>query len=934
MDKSLNPDQLEAVQYTKSPLLIIAGAGTGKTTVITEKIKYLISSGFANPEEILALTFTEKASFEMEERVDQILPLGYSQMWIMTFHSFCDRVLRAEGLNIGLDTNYALLTQTDSLTLLKRHLFDMNLKYYLPLGNPNRFLSALLNHFSRLADEDVSPDQYLDWAKSQSEEQHLEVAGAYDLYQKLKIKTNKLDFADLITYTLNLFRTRPGILAKYQSKFKYLLVDEFQDTNYSQNQLVNLLAAKNQNLTVVGDDDQAIYRFRGASLSNILQYKKIYSKAKIIVLSQNYRSSQEILDKSYRLISYNNPDRLEIAEKINKKLTAVNRNPGHSIEFIHTNTVDLEADAVSEKIQQLLNNQVTINKLTYQDFAILVRANAHAEPFLKSLSFHGLPVQFLGPAKLFSQPEVKDLIAFFKIMVDPADDISLYRLLAMPFFRINYKDLAFLTSQAKKNNQSLFSLLESQNEPRLIFLSALLNSHLLMVPDHTAGQILYSFLEKSEILKDLISGDGLYSSPQAENITRLFNKIKAFENQNEDSNTTTVLDWIQTSIEAGESPAAAEIDWSNNNAVNILTVHSSKGLEFPVVFLVNLVSLRFPSLNRSEEIPIPDIFIKETLPAGDFHLQEERRLFYVGLTRAREYLYLTSSDYYGDAKRPKKLSPFIFETLGDETLNQQTPLTSPIKLINISKNSPSNQVTNNQLTYLSYTQIQTFLDCPLHYKAKYILNLPSPPSAASSFGNIIHATLKDYFTKPSNILSLLNKNWLSYGFENQKHEAKYKNLGEKYLTDFVKSLPSKFIPSQNLEEPFIVPLISPDGKRKIKIGGKIDRIDYLPDGTIEIIDYKTSSKIPTQKEVDENLQLSFYALAARAFTKKPVQTKLSLYFFEGQQKISTTRTKSQLDEAITKIFDYASQIESSTFECSHDPYVCSRCDFQSLCDVK
>ena len=920
MDKTLNPTQLEAVQYTQTPLLIIAGAGTGKTTVITEKIKYLISEGIAKPEEILALTFTEKASQEMEERVDQILPYGYTQMWIMTFHSFCDRLLRADGLHIGLDTNYTLLTQTDSLSLLKKHLFELDLKYFLPLGNPHKFLSSLLTHFSRLADEDVSPKEYQDWTKSQSEEQYLETSRAYQLYQQLKIQTSKLDFSDLITYSLRLFRDRENILAKYQNKFKYILVDEFQDTNYAQNQLINLLTGKSPNLTVVADDDQSIYRFRGSSISNVLQFRKTFPSAKIIVLSQNYRSTQAILDASYQLILHNNPDRLEVTEKINKKLTAIRGVKGKSVEFIHTVSVDQEADAVAEKILKL--------KIAPQNCAILVRANAHAEPFLKSLNYHGIPAQFLGPAKLFSQSEVKDLLAFLKVMADPTDDISLYRLLAMPFFKINYQDIAFLTALAKKENKPLFSIINND-------LTALLNTHLLMVPNFSAGQILYSFLEKSNILKDLLSPDGFYSPAQAENITRLFNKIKAFEIQSEDNSVSVVLDWIQMSIEAGESPAAAEVDWNNNKSVNIMTIHSAKGLEFPVVFLVNLVSQRFPSMNRTDAIPIPDALIKETLPAGDFHLQEERRLFYVGLTRAKDKLFLTASDYYSDAKRPKKLSPFISETLGD-VIPKNVISTDSIKLINVSDKLSSNHPADkhNLVTYLSYTQIQTFLDCPLHYKAKYILHLPTPPSAASTFGNIIHATLKEYFSDPKDILTLLDKNWSSLGFENKTHEVKYRALGQKYLTEYVSLLPKRFIPPEKLEEPFTVPITSSDGKRTIKIGGKIDRVDVLPDGTIEIIDYKTSSKIPTQKDVDQNLQLSFYALAARAFSKTPHQIKLSLYFFEGQQKITTTRTKAQLDAAVAEIFDYVSEIESSDFVCSGNSFVCAHCDFQSLCDIK
>jgi len=267
MEKILNKQQLEAVRYGTGPLLIIAGAGTGKTTVITERVKHLISAGHAQPEQILALTFTEKAAREMEERIDQALPYGYTQMWVMTFHSFCDRVLRDEGLHIGLSPDYKLLTETNATSLLRSRLFDLDLDYFRPLGNPTKFIAGLLTHFSRLQDEDVSPEEYNKWVQSQKPKsdtdkletaKSLELSRLYRSYTDIKAKENVLDFADLISYTLRLFRSRPNILKNYQDKFKYILVDEFQDTNYAQNQLVNLLVAPPKNLSIVADDDQCL----------------------------------------------------------------------------------------------------------------------------------------------------------------------------------------------------------------------------------------------------------------------------------------------------------------------------------------------------------------------------------------------------------------------------------------------------------------------------------------------------------------------------------------------------------------------------------------------------------------------------------------------------------------------------------------------------
>jgi len=365
--KKLNKEQLEAVKYKKGPLLIIAGAGTGKTTVITERIKYLIERKLAKPSEILSLTFTEKAAREMEERVDVAMPYGYTQMWISTFHSFCDRVLRDEALHIGLNPRYKLMTQAETVQFVRKNLFKFELKYFRPLGNPTKFVDSMIQHFSRLQDEDIVPEEYLRWARTQNSklpglakrsgagktnnkeekieiEKWRELANAYKVYEELKVKEEMMDFGDLIVKTLLLFRQRSNVLSEYRKKFKYVLVDEFQDTNIAQYELVKLLAPpnKNGNLTVVGDDSQSIYKFRGAAVSNIVHFMKTYKKAKTVVLTINYRSTQSILDPAYKLIKHNNPDTLEAKLGIDKNLVAQRgpstrsaRSGSHDVHFIH-----------------------------------------------------------------------------------------------------------------------------------------------------------------------------------------------------------------------------------------------------------------------------------------------------------------------------------------------------------------------------------------------------------------------------------------------------------------------------------------------------------------------------------------------------------------------------------------------------------------------
>ena len=375
--KRLNKKQKEAVLYNKGPLLIIAGAGTGKTTVITRRIAYLIEKELAKPEEILAVTFTDKTTGEMEDRVDKFLPVGCIDLWISTFHSFCEKILKERALDIGLSADFKLLDQTAAWLLLRQNLDKFPLSYYKPLGNPTKFIHALISHFSRCKDQGIYPEDYLrysetlktnltDLPESGETERIKELASAYHIYQKLLLKNNLLDFGDLITYCLKLFKKRPVILEEYQKKFKYILVDEFQDTNWIQYELVKMLAVPRNNLTVTADDDQSIYKFRGASYNNIFQFRKDFSKVKEISLIKNYRSAQNILDISYKFIRANNPNRLEYVSGLNKKLEAVREKQG-IIEHLHFRSLEEESLGVANKIIEILKKDKEIGRASCRE---------------------------------------------------------------------------------------------------------------------------------------------------------------------------------------------------------------------------------------------------------------------------------------------------------------------------------------------------------------------------------------------------------------------------------------------------------------------------------------------------------------------------------------------------------------------------------------
>jgi DNA helicase II / ATP-dependent DNA helicase PcrA len=948
-NKTLNPQQIEAVNHLEGPLLIIAGAGTGKTTVITERIKHLILKKKILPSQVLALTFTDKAAREMEERVDVAMPYGYTQMWISTFHAFCDRILRNDAHAIGLDPGYKLISEAESILLLRKNIFNLSLSIFRPLGNPTKFLDALLTHFARLKDEDVSPTDYLKWAKKQTSteesKQYLELANAYEKYEELKVKESAMDFSDLISNTLLLFRKRKNILKKYQNQFKFILVDEFQDTNYAQNELAILLAGDDKNITVVADDDQSIYRFRGAAVSNVLQFKKSFPKAKIVTLNNNYRSTQPILDASYQLIQHNNPNRLEVVEGIDKKLKSHSIAVKKDIEVIHETRSEDEADAVAREIKKL-----TEKKYQYKDIAILVRANNHSSLITTALQRHRIPFQFLGPGYLFQQDEIKDLIAYLAFLTNLSDSVSLFRVLSMDIFEIPYIELNYLLNFAKRKNLNLFealfnveqSFIKTGTQGKLIKFREMAVRHLEKSKKDSAGQILYYFLIDSGLFETLNTTDSVKEERRVQNIAKFFDRVKSFETERPDTNIFTLYEWLNLMLQMGDSPTAADVDVKDRNVVNILTVHSSKGLEFKVVFMANLVSDRFPSRERSEKIPLPEGILKENiLNESDFHLEEERRLFYVGMTRAKERLYFTAADYYGTGKRPKKLSQFIYEALPkllEEKIERNTQQLSLPEILSVYQNVEEKQEKKLplKLSYITFSNLQMFDICPLHYKAKVIFNIPTPTAAVQSFGISIHNTLNELYKSLldkktltlNELQKLFKQEWISEGYDGKRHEEERFNQGIKILDEFYKKEFKNRTTPLGLEMPFSFVL-----KNGVKVFGKIDRIDKKGKG-IEIIDYKTGADNPKADKAHK-LQLAMYALAAtrvkdNILNRRPEDITLTLHFLEGNTKKTMNFKQEDLNKLEDDLIEKIKEIENSDFKCSKS-VLCVNCEYKILC---
>ncbi len=948
--EGLNKQQLEAVTHTNGPLLIIAGAGTGKTTVITRRITNLIEQNLAKPNEILALTFTEKAANEMEERVDQLLPLGSYDLWVSTFHAFCERILKQHGLHIGLPNDFELLDDTKQWILIHNNFEKFDLDYYRPLGNPDKFIDAMLSHFSKCKDELITPEDYLKYAEELGlesgnadlqigkEELAMEVkrikelANAYHTYQQLMLEKNYLDFADLIWYTIELLKKRPNIRRHYQEQFKFVMVDEFQDTNIAQYELIKLLLNENKNLVVVGDDDQSIYKFRGASISNILKLKEDFPKIKELTLIDNYRSNQNILDLAYNFIQANNPNRLEPQLGINKRLKGHNTKQS-VIQVIEGTDLREELNLVVDKILALKSE---FPDSSWNDFAILIRANSTAGEIIPILEAKQVPYNYVANRGLYKKPLIADIINYLKLLDNYHESSSLYRVLNYPKFNLGAIDLAHLTQYTNKKALSLYQALHEQevlaqltkeSQDKIALLLKLLEEHSALATEKSAVE-LFVQLVKDLGIDQMLLADTLDNAQNRELLEQFYKKIEEFATRDEDRTMRGFINYLKLEQQAGEEGAIKFDPNSGPESLKLLTVHSAKGLEFEYVFIVGLIDQRFPSRSHKDAIEIPEKLIKDILPEGDFHLQEERRLFYVALTRAKTHLYLSWAKDYGGS-RVKKPSLFLTESglVPTETAHKATG-----KVVLTEKpNKPARQVVYKQLPdKFSFSQIACFLQCPLEYKYRYYLRLPLPGSHYFSFGSTIHAVLQHYleayqhslsnlqpdlFEKQTKselppeklLLELLDREWIDDWYRNKAQKEQYKERGNQILKTFYQYSKDNLPNPKLIEQPFTLKL---GDKQQYLFNGKIDRADNSTEGLV-LIDYKTSEKVPSKTAGNDVDQLRIYQLACRDFFEQPV-SKLQYWYLVPNQIVDVPLAKEQdFEKLITKLTDTIEQIRES-----------------------
>jgi len=653
--KDLNEKQRQAVMHTEGPLLILAGAGSGKTRVLTYRIAYLIYKG-VRPENILAITFTNKAAREMKERVADLLPKESKSLLVSTFHSACVRILRSDIDKLGYSRNFTIFDTQDQQVLAKECLKSMNLdeKKYTPAG--------MLHYISSSKDKLFTPKKCTDTARDVREQT---MAALYEMYQKKLYENNALDFDDLIMKTVELFQQHPDVLSYYQNRFRYILVDEYQDTNRAQYELIMMMAKRHRNLCVVGDDDQSIYSFRGADIRNILDFEEDFPDATVIRLEQNYRSTQNILDAANFVIDHN------LGRK--KKTLWTKNGRGEKIRFATLNNEHEEAWFIAREIQDLILE----DNRSYGDFAVLYRTNAQSRVLEEVMVKVGMPYRIVGGIKFYQRREIKDLLAYLRLIASPADNVSLTRIINVPKRGIGEATINTLRGIAEENNTNIYEIIRNVDDTYLSSgIKTKLKKFYNLIEDFrnysrkmSVSQLMEYILIQTGYTKSLEEENTPDSMSRIENLNEMIGAAMEFEERSPDGSLEDFL---------AELALVSDVDQldEKEQAVVLMTLHSAKGLEFPVVFLVGLDEGIFP---HSRSLFDPD------------QLEEERRLCYVGITRAQQLLYITrawqrslygNTSFYDSSRFIDEIPEELLEDLSqkasieNQTKEEAPPLTA------------------------------------------------------------------------------------------------------------------------------------------------------------------------------------------------------------------------------------------------------------------
>ena len=787
-----------------------------------------------------------------------------------------------------------------------------------------------------------------------------------------------IDFGDQVALALRLMRTSAEARTAVAGRFKYVLVDEFQDTNRAQAELVAALAEGHRNVTVVGDDDQAIYAFRGAAVDNILAFQDRYVGARTVVLRRNYRSLAPVLDAAYRLVRFNDPDRLEVKAGVVKRLRPqrVVRDPAPVRLEVFASGSE-EADWIAAEIGRRIEAGAAP-----RDHAILVRANGHADPILRALNMAGVPWRFSGASGLYARPEVRLLLAFLRVVADLDSSVDLYALACSEVYGLGGEDLTAIVNMARRRNRSIWVILdELHRQPGILRLSPEtratagrlrtdLHSYAEAAHEQPAGELLYRFLRGSGLLARLVGTDTAAGAEALQNIARFFEIVRAQSVLLADDRAVFVAPHLATLIEAGDDPATAELD-PDADAVAVLTVHKAKGLEFPVVFLPGMVAGRFPMNGRSESLALPAGLGRGVPSTTQSSLAEERRLCYVAMTRARDELVLSHAADYGGA-RARRVSPFVLEALdlpaaaGVPGAGARTA-TPAERLAAFAPSAARLSAPEGPITEplsLSFYQIDDYLTCPLKYRYAHVLRVPLAPHHAIVYGAALHKAVqlfhqrhaKGHVMSEAELDEVFDSAWSNEGFVSRDHEEARLEAGRAALRRFraAQLEPDAVIPTY-VEREFSFML---DGDR---VRGRWDRVDVVPAGEgsgppldpartqtadvisptlgmlgperVTITDYKSSDvrdPVKARQRARDSLQLQIYAMGYEAMTGRLPDT-LALDFLGsgliGEVEVDPKR----LAKARAKIVQAAAGMRVRDYTPKPDYLACTYCAYRDIC---
>lgn len=967
-DLQLNDAQRRAITHGEGPLLVIAGAGTGKTRVIIERIRHLLQSDDSlSGENILGLTFTNKAAGEMKARVVRATGERGKNVTLDTFHAFCESLLKEAA------PERLMIDKVDHWILLRRNLERLKLDKYRRLAEPGQFLNDFVEFFSRCQDELVSCEDYQRYAdglatqleserhtldkdtyKERVEEVVLqqEIARVYRASEALLQEKKRVSFGSLITGAVELLETNAEPRRTLQEKYRYILVDEFQDTNIAQLRLLELLAGDKKSIVAVGDNDQAIYRFRGASFGSFKLFLERFagwregqdSTPFRVSLVENYRSTPNILRVATQVIAQNT-----VSADFPKKVLSANKEESEKIRIVELETEKDEARWLAGELERLHSAG-----RKWRDFAVLYRQHAHRDELVEELSRRKIPF-VISRLSILDHPLVKDVLAYLRLIATPFDDIACARVLAAPAWGLEPSDLVRLAERAKKEKRALYDMLQlpqaqlpfDSSHAALPTLVEFVSEQRKTLRRRTAREILGDLLERLEIAPRASAQDRKY-------VTRLSEFVKEWESKSDTLGLSEFVEYLDFYSQAGG--AICLEDEAPGDAVQLMTVHGAKGLEFPQVFLLRVNNKKFPATERPRVFEFPAALMKEGEPAEQFHIQEERRLFYVALTRAENRLTFTTL-----TEKKGKIPVFIEDILMDPAIKRRDVRQIRPRLPEVT--SPKKKTTaesadfwlfpastglakifsriadwalefhppNPEPLTLSPSAVSAYRTCPQRYLFSRSWSLKEGPKAILSFGSVMHTTIKRFVDQLrkgvklpfEEVVRIFEAEWTSAGFEDDYQERGYKQDGLEQLRAFHASTleaPPKVLEQ---EKSFELPL-----ENNVAIIGRMDQVNSLGKKDVEIIDYKTG-KPKKDADAKKDLQLSLYALAAKEiFEWNPV--RLVFHYLQNNQIQVTTRDAKQLDVAQKIVLETAADIRAGEFP-PNPGYVCRSCAYKPIC---